>query len=135
MKLLDIKQAIYKRFGVNNTKELKTSGAFKMAIDGLDKLSLNNRDTWELLYRKWIGILPNEVNEQGYGCINGINIFNYFMPWHVFNLDSKVATKDDIKKAFRQLSKIYHPDNLETGDSKVFERLMLMYESLIGFIK
>jgi preprotein translocase subunit Sec63 len=131
MKLLEIKEAIYKRFSVNNTKELKESSAFKMATDGMGKLNLSNKHTWELLYRKWIGILPSKVNEQGYGCINGVNIFNYFRPWQVLNLDSKVATKNDIKRAFRQLYKVYHPDNLETGDGDIFNRLNQMYKSLI----
>jgi preprotein translocase subunit Sec63 len=131
MKLLEIKQAVYKRFNVKNTNELKNSSQFKIACDGMGELNLSKKDTWELLYRKWIGILPSEVNEEGYGCINGINIFKYFRPWQVFNLDSKVATRKDIKKAFHQLSKVYHPDNLETGDATIFSRLDLMYKSLV----
>jgi hypothetical protein len=105
-----------------------------MATDGMDELNFAEKQTWEMLYRKWIDILPNETNEQGYGCINGINIFNYSRPWDVFNLDYETATQDDIKTAFRQLSKIYHPDNQETGDRKIFERLTQMYNSLIAAI-
>jgi curved DNA-binding protein CbpA len=134
LKLQDLKEAIYKHFGVKNTDELKKSERFKMATDGMDKLNFNPKQTWEMLYRKWIDILPNETNEEGYGCINGIDIFNYSRPWQVFNLDSKTATQDDIKTAFRQLSKIYHPDNQETGDRKIFERLTQMYNSLIAAI-
>ena len=111
--------------------ELKESGQFKMATDGMDKLNFNQKETWEMLYRKWIDILPNEIDEEGYGCINGINIFKYFRPWPVFNLDPKTATQEEIKTAFYQLSKIYHPDNQETGDRKIFERLNQMYKSLI----
>jgi len=134
IKVNEIKQAIYKRFNVRNTDELKKSVQFKMATDGMDKLNLNKKETWEMFYRKWIDILPNEIDEEVYGCINGIDIFKYFRPWQVFNLDSKTATSDDIKTAFRQLSKIYHPDNQETGDRKIFERLTQMYDSLIAAI-
>ncbi len=134
LKLAEIKEAIYKRFDVKNTDELKKSGQFQMATDGLGKLNFNNKETWEMLYRKWIDILPDETNQEGYGCINGIDIFKYSRPWQVFNLDGKTATKEDVKKAFYQLSKIYHPDNQETGDRKIFERLNKMYDSLIAGI-
>lgn len=131
LKITEIKEAIYKRFNVKDTDELKKSEQFKMATDGMDKLNFSKKQTWEILYRKWIDILPDETNEKGYGCINGIDIFKYSRPWQVFNLDSKTATQDDIKTAFRQLSKIYHPDNQETGDRKIFERLTQMYNSLM----
>lgn len=134
MKLIEIKQAIYKRFGVSNTYELKNSSQFKMACDGMGILNLKSRGTWESLYRKWIGILPYETNQQGYGCVNGINIFIYFMPWKVFNLDPKTSSKKDIKKAFHELSKVYHPDNQKTGDEVIFNRLNQMYKSLISAI-
>ena len=134
LKIQDLKEAIYEHFGVKNTDDLKKSERFKMATDGMDKLNFAEKQTWEILYRKWIYILPDETNEEGYGCINGSNIFKYFRPWQVFNLDSKTATQDDIKTAFRQLSKIYHPDNQETGDRKIFERLTQMYNSLIAAI-
>ena len=134
LKVNEIKQAIYKRFKVKNTDELKKSGQFKMATDGMDKLNFNKKETWEMLYRKWIDILPDETNEEGYGCINGIDIFKYSRPWQVFNLNPKKATQDEIKTAFYQLSKIYHPDNQDTGDRKIFERLTQMYKSLIATI-
>ena len=34
---------------------------------------------------------------------------------------SKTATQDEIKKAYRQLAKKYHPDNKETGDAEKFK--------------
>jgi hypothetical protein len=130
----NLKQAVYKRFNVNNTKELKNSGAFKMATDGMEKLDFRREATWEMLYRKFIDILPGEENQQGYGCINGINIFNYFKPWQVFGLDPKTATKEEIKAAYYRLSKIYHPDNPETGDRAIFERIEIMYKSITARI-
>ena len=89
--LAQIKSAIYQYFSVKNTTELKKSGSFSMATDGMTDLNLTVKDGWEKLYRNLIGILPEEENQQGDGCINGVNIFNYFKPWQVFNLDSKVA--------------------------------------------
>lgn len=132
LKINDLKQAVYKRFGVTSTPELKKSGAFKMATDGMEKLDFRLKKTWEMLYRKFVGILPNEENQEGYGCVNGVNIFKYFKPWQVFGLNPKTATKNDIKSAYYQLSKIYHPDNRETGDREVFEQIEAMYESIIA---
>ncbi|PSB01411.1 J domain-containing protein [Merismopedia glauca] len=128
--LAQIKTAIYQNFSVKNTTELKKSGAFKMATDGMDTLNLSVKDGWEKLYRKFIGIIPGEENQQGYGCINGINIFNYFKPWQVFDLNPQAATTEDIKSAYHRLSKIYHPDVHETGDAAIFERLNIMYKSI-----
>ena len=128
--LAQIKAAIYQHFSVKNTTELKKSGAFKMATDGMDTLNLSVKDGWEKLYRKFIGILPGEENQQGYGCINGINVFNYFKPWQVFDLDPQIATTQDIKNAYHRLSKIYHPDVSETGDAAIFDCLTTMYKSI-----
>ncbi|WP_370539382.1 MULTISPECIES: DnaJ domain-containing protein [Nostocales] len=58
-------------------------------------------------------------------------MFNYFKPWQVFGLDPKTATKEEIKSAYYRLSKIYHPDNPETGDRGIFERVEIMYKSII----
>lgn len=128
--LAQIKSAIYQYFSVKNTTELKKSGAFNMAIDGMNDLNLTVKDGWEKLYRHLIGILPNEENQQGDGCINGINIFNYFKPWRVFDLDAKVATPQDIKNAYYGLIKIYHPDVPSTGNAAIFDRLTIMYKSI-----
>ncbi len=127
--LAKLKEEIYQHFEVKNTTELKKSGGFKMATDGMDDLNLSVREGWERLYRKFIGILPGEENQEGYGCINGINIFNYFRPWQVFGLDSAAATPEQIKTAYRDLSKTYHPD-MPTGDARIFERINIMYKSI-----
>lgn len=128
--LAQLKEVIYQHFSVKNTTELKKSGAFKMATDGMDTLNLSVKDGWEKLYRKFIGILPGEENQQGYGCINGINVFNYFKPWQVFDLNPQTATTQDIKNAYRKLSKIYHPDVPQTGDAAIFDCITVMYKSI-----
>ncbi|MEB3121455.1 MAG: DnaJ domain-containing protein [Snowella sp.] len=129
--LQQLKEAIYKYFEVENTDQLKKSDRFKMATNGMEKLNFSKKETWEMFYRKWIDILPEEQNQEGYGCINGIDIFKYSRPWQIFALDRKTATEEDLKKAYHRLSKIYHPDNQETGDREIFERLDKMYKSLI----
>lgn len=125
-----LKEAIYTYFKVRDTTGLKKSGSFKMATDGMEPVKLSTKADWEKLYRKFIDILPGEENQQGYGCINGINIFNYFRPWQVFGLDPQTATLEDIKKAYYDLSKIYHSDVPETGDATIFDRIHIMYKSI-----
>ena len=125
-----LKQAIFAYFDVKDVKELKKSGSFAMATSGMGKLDFSKKDGWEKLYRKFIGVLPEEENETGYGCVNGINIFKYDLVWKAFGLDSQTATSEDIKSAYRELSKVYHPDIPNTGDAEVFARLNVFYKSL-----
>ncbi len=128
--LAQLKKAIFGYFDVKDVKELKKSGSFAMATSGMGRLDFSKKDGWEKLYRKFIGVLPEEENETGYGCVNGINIFKYDLVWKAFGLDSQTATSEDIKSAYRELSKVYHPDNSNTGDAQVFARLHVFYKSL-----
>lgn len=132
LSLDQLKQAIYNRFNVTTTTNLKKSKNFNMAIDGLGKISLTLKATWETLYRKFIDILPTETNQQSIDCINGINIFQYFKPWEIFKLNPNTATTANIKTAYRDLCKIYHPDNSSTGDARIFDRLHIMYKSILA---
>lgn len=43
---------------------------------------------------------------------------------------SKTASQDEIKKAYRQLAKKYHPDNKETGDAEKFKEATEAYSVL-----
>jgi hypothetical protein len=124
-----IKTAVFEHFGVADTKQLKKSATFAMATSGIT-VSLRGKEGWEALYRKFVGILPGEEGEQGYGCINGINIFKYTLPWRTFGLDPKTASTEDIKTAYRNLSRLYHPDKATPEDAQVFERLTVFYKSL-----
>lgn len=133
--LTQLKQAVYAYFEVNNTTELKKSSMFQMATRAFDNINLSQRESWEKIYREYVGILPEEDGETGKHCINGINIFKYFYPYRVFELDPKTASKEDIKNAYYRLSKIYHPDNQETGDAEVFDCLTVMYKSITTEIK
>lgn len=130
LSLPKLKEAVYQHFNVKDTTALKKSGTFQMATSGMDKLDLSKKAGWEDLYRKLIGVLPGEENEQGYGCVNGINILKYDLPWSAFGLDPKTAKTEDIKASYRDLSKIYHPDNTKTGDAQIFNRLTVFYKSL-----
>ncbi|MCA2507937.1 MAG: DnaJ domain-containing protein [Microcystis sp. M54BS1] len=133
--LTQLKQAVYAYFEVSNTTELKKSSMFQMATRAFDNINLSQRESWEKIYREYVGILPEEDGETGKHCINGINIFKYFYPYRVFELDPKTASKEDIKNAYYRLSKIYHPDNQETGDAEVFDCLTVMYKSITTEIK
>jgi hypothetical protein len=137
--LLQLQESICDYFKVKDTAELlERCGSFKLATDGMDNLKLSDeeidentrKESWKLLYRKLIGILPEEENQQGYGCIGGIDIFAYFKPWRVFQLEAKTASRSEIKAAYYRLSKIYHPDVPNTGDANIFDRLTVMYKSI-----
>ncbi len=128
--LTQLKEAILGHFGVKDVKELRKSGSFEMATSGMEKLDFSKKDGWEKLYRKFIGVLPEEENETGYGCVNGINIFKYDLVWKAFGLNPQTATSEDIKSAYHDLSRVYHPDVPNTGDAQVFARLNVFYKSL-----
>jgi hypothetical protein len=130
LSLPQLKKAIFENFQVSDLAALKKSGSFQMLTSGLGKLELSKKEGWELIYRKAIGILPGEDLETGEGCINGINIFKYDMPWKAFGLDSKKHTTSDVKIAYRDLCKIYHPDK-PTGNAAIFDRLTVFYKSLV----
>ncbi|MDX2271847.1 MAG: DnaJ domain-containing protein [Cyanobacteriota bacterium] len=130
LSIKELQKAIYQHFEVANATELKKSGSFKLASSGLGKLSLSDPEDCKKIYRRLIGVLPEEEGEVGYGCINGINIFKYDLPWRVFGLDPEKATDEDIKTAYRNLSKIYHPDIPNTGDDKIFQKINIYYKSL-----
>ena len=128
--LSDLKAGVCRAFGCKNTKELRKSSDFNIAISGR-ALNLRTKADWTKLYREWVRVPDAERNKIGPTCINGIDVLENFRPWHVFGLKPSTATADDIKEAFRRLAKNHHPDL--GGDKRVMERLQKMRDSLLAF--
>lgn len=127
--LPQLKKAVTKAFGCKTYEALKKNGNFKLYVQA-ENLKLNLKDSWKQLYREWVDIPESEKNSIGYGCINGINIFQDFRPWEVFGLDPQQASPEDIKVSFRKLALQYHPD--QGGDRTIIERLTHMRDSLLA---
>lgn len=133
LKPAEIKAAVFDYFGVGDKRtaaSLRKSSRFLMETEGMDLPSLASAEGWKVLYREFVGYLPGEEFQTGYGCINGVNIFQYFRPWRVFGLDPATAAQQDKKDAYYELSKVYHPDNTETGDARIFDLIKNMYASI-----
>jgi DnaJ domain len=128
--LNELQVAVATAFNCIDVKELKKQEAFKIATDGRE-LNFRTKEAWLVLYREWVGVPENERHEEGPNCINGVDILKNFRPWHVFGLNSKTATTDDINAAFRRLAKQYHPD--VGGNNQVFEQLQKMRDSILAF--
>lgn len=131
----DLEKSLMDHFEVGSMKELKDDPRFRMATsaDRVNGNDLKRTNVLAKIYRKNVGIIPNDpVNKPGVrGVVNGINIFEYPMPWDAFGIKNpQTATTADIKKAYREVAKKYHPDNKETGDAEVFQRLNVFYQSL-----
>ena len=95
------------------------------------------RTTWENYYREWVAFPENERNlKEGYGVINGVDVFKNFRPWEVFNIDKKSATKEQVRLAFSKLSFKYHPDTgKDHADELIFQKLLEMRDSLLIIFK
>lgn len=128
--MTELKAAVIAAFHCQDFPELKKHEAFNLAIAGRE-LNLRKKDGWLVLYREWVGVPENERQEEGPTCINGIDVLKNFRPWHVFQLDPKTSSTDDINRAFRQLAQEHHPDH--GGNREVFERLQKMRDSLLAF--
>lgn len=126
-----LKAAVCNVFGCKNATELRKSSEFNLAMAGRT-FNLKTKADWLKLYREWVGVPASERGKTGSTCINGIDVLENFRPWHVFSLDPKTATADDIKEAFRRLAKEHHPD--AGGDARVMDRLQKMRDSLLAFL-
>ncbi len=126
------KKAVLSNFNCKTVTELRKNKNFTMSMTG-ETIAFKSKADWMKLYRRWIGVPPEERHQTGSNCINGINVLENFRPWHVFGLDSKTASKEDVKTAFRDLAKVHHPD--VGGDKQVFERIQKMRDSLLALMK
>ncbi|CAG0898243.1 unnamed protein product, partial [Cyprideis torosa] len=99
----------------------------------LKRQRLKNKDPWKntknrakklLLAAGWafLAFLTYQVSQFDYEYAN-------FDPYDILQI-SPSASSGEIKKSYRQLSKILHPDNVQTGDEKQFMRLRKAYEAL-----
>ena len=126
-----MRKAVLEKFGCKTVTELRRNKTFAMAFTG-EKVALKTTVDWRMQYRKWVAVPDDERNQTGPTCINGIDILENFRPWHVFALDPKKATAEDVKESFRDLVKIHHPD--VGGDPRVFERLQKMRDSVLALM-
>ena len=125
------KKAVLEKFACKSVTELRKNKTFVMSMTG-EEISLKTKDDWVKLYRRWVAVPEDERNKSGPTCINGIDVLENFRPWHVFGLDPKNATTEDVKASFRDLVKIHHPD--AGGDPRVFERLQKMRDSVLALM-
>lgn len=86
---------------------------------------------YEHLYRKRVGVLPNDNNQVDWGaCINGHNIFLSGRMWDVFGLNPKTATETQLHDAYGSLSKDLSND--DPVDIAIGDRLRMFYRSLLA---
>lgn len=50
-------------------------------------------------------------------------------PWKVLGIPRDSDIKD-VKSAYRALAKVYHPDNISTGDAKEYSKIQEAYKSI-----
>lgn len=131
MTMTAAKKAVLEKFSCKTVTELRKNKTFTMSMTG-EEISLKTKDDWMKLYRRWVAVPESERNQSGPTCINGIDVLENFRPWHVFGLDPKTATQEDVKASFRDLVKIHHPD--AGGDARVFERLQKMRDSVLALM-
>ncbi len=130
--LAEIKKQVLAHFQCNTLAALKKNHNFQLAMTG-ETMAFKSKDDWLKLYRRFIGIPPNERNlASGPTVINGIDVLKHFRPWVVFGLDPKTATADDVRSAFRRLIQQHHPDH--GGDPRVAERLQTMKDSILALM-
>ena len=131
MTMTAAKKAVLDKFNCKNVTELRKNKTFTMSMTG-EEISFKTKDDWIKLYRRWVGVPESERGLTGPTCINGIDVLENFRPWHVFGLDPKKATAENVKASFRDLVKTHHPD--VGGDPRVFERLQKMRDSVLALM-
>ena len=59
-------------------------------------------------------------------------IMNRKSPYSVLGV-SALSTSEEVKKRFRELSRVYHPDNAETGNAEKFMEVNKAWEELQSY--
>ena len=131
MTMTAAKKAVLHKFNCKSVADLRKNKTFIMSMTGED-IGFKTKDDWLKLYRRWVGVPESERGLERPTCINGIDVLENFRPWHIFGLDPKKATAEDVKASFRDLVKIHHPD--VGGDPRVFERLQKMRDSVLALM-
>ena len=125
------KKAVLEKFECSTVTQLRKNKTFTMSMTG-EEVSLKSKDDWMKLYRRWVSVPDSERENSGPTCINGIDVLENFRPWHVFGLDPKTASAEDVKASFRELVKVHHPD--VGGDERVFSKLQKMRDSVLALM-
>lgn len=53
-------------------------------------------------------------------------------PWKSSRFFASCNTKEELAKKFRELAKIYHPDNVKTGNADIFKKVKVEYDKYIN---
>jgi len=125
------KKAVLEKFECSTVTQLRKNKTFTMSMTG-EEISLKSKDDWMKLYRRWVSVPESERGNTGPTCINGVDVLENFRPWHVFGLDPKTASAEDVKASFRELVKSHHPD--VGGDERVFSKLQKMRDSVLALM-
>ena len=132
MSINQIKQKVAISWGKQTYKELKNDKGWQ---DYHKSSGLNGslRKTWETYYREWVKLPTDEQSlPAGENVVNGIDIFQNFRPWEAFNLDKQTATAEDVRSAFRRLSRRFHPDTAKHHASpEALNKLIEMRDALL----
>ncbi|MEM6503425.1 MAG: J domain-containing protein [Cyanobacteria bacterium P01_C01_bin.89] len=127
--MTELKAAVISAFDCSSYQQLKKETSFMLFVKD-QKLKMTTKAAWLKAYRKFVGLPDSERNAIGETAINGVDVLRNFLPWKVFDLNPKIATEEDIKKAFNSLAKVHHPD--VGGSAEIFDRLKEMRDSLLA---
>ena len=132
MSINQIKEKVAMGWGKHSYKELKNDKDWKNYHKS-SGLNGSLRKTWETYYREWVNLPRDEQNlPAGENVVNGIDIFQNFRPWEVFNLDRQTATTEDVRSAFRRLSMRFHPDTAKgNANPEALNKLIEMRDALL----